>query len=364
MFTLALRPPPSAEASCLQRSLHDLAEAAQAIDTRTFEVAAPPRVRAEMVPSLQRALEVAIGTLGEVLEHYDTPPSDDSLGDAGDSGVFHMTLDDIVEDQPTNPRQRVADLAFMARWELVRKREAILAALAQDDGWRLIEECCSTRRRIIKAASGVERVIAELEVQPSLFANLYLNEQQRAVQTRTAYHVFLVGVRAASSQWAQRDLHRCMRLIGTGIAQLIGRPIYEELRIEDRRMIRAVQARLVDWLRGQHDELEGRRLVSEIESAAELLMGVNRRPALIEHDCELLEKLIAAVQQPATHKASFYVRLMALRGRDPALDRHIERHCDLVPEHWLGLATSLLEQLRTQMGGARVGEESSDLHAA
>jgi hypothetical protein len=129
-------------------------------------------------------------------------------------------------------------------------------------------------------------------------------------------------------------------------------------------MIRAVQTRLVDWLRGRHDELEGRRLVSEIESAAALLMEVNRRPVLIEHDCELLEKLIAAVQQPATRKESFYVRLMALRGRDAELDRHIERQADLVPEHWLALARSLLGQLRAQLGGVRAGEESSDLHAA
>jgi hypothetical protein len=315
---------------------------------------------------LWRVLDAAIALLAEILERHEIPAPEIAATTSHDSGVFDLALDEFVADPaPASPDQRIADLAFMARWELVRKRSAIAESRDAGDERRLVAECCSARRRIIKALSGVERVLAEFEQLPSLFANLYLTERQRAVQTRAAYHVFRVGIHAASTQWAHRDLLRCLRLIGACIARLIGRPIYEDLRIEDRRSIRAMQARLVHWVREQPEPLEGRRLVSEIESAAALLMDVNRRPVLIDHDCEVLEKLLAALQQPATDKAKFYVLLSTLRGRDAELDHLIELQRDLVPGSWEAPALALLGRLREQSANCRPidYDDSGVLHA-
>lgn len=354
MAARAFRSFPRAEPSEIQRSLVALAEAARDIDTRTFEVAPRTRVEAEMLPALERVLDAAVVLLGEVLERYDAL-APESLADASDSGVFGLYLDDIVaEANPTSPDQRIADISFMARWELIRKRAAIGEALEGDDDWRLIAQCCSARRRVVKAASAVERVVAEIEGLPSLFTNLYVTERQRAIQTRAAYYVFGVGVRAASTLWLERDPQRCLRLIGAGIAQLVGRPIYEELRIEDRRLLRSLQARLVEWLRGDHDHVAGRRLVSEIVAASSLLMAVNQRPVLIEHDCEVLDKLIALLGRPAINEAHVHLLLTTLRGRDPELDQRIDRRCDLVPANWLDVAQRTLGSLREPVVRAAV----------
>lgn len=362
---LALRSTPRAEASHVRGSLRDVADAAQSIDTRPFEIADAHTLAHLLVPRLQRVLDEAIARLSEVLDRHEIPAPEVSPRGSQDSGVFDLVLDEFVEEAaPASPDRHIADLAFMARWELVRKRSGIAESLAAGDERRLVGECCSARRRIIKALSGVERVLAEVEQLPTLFANIYMTERQRAVETRAAYHVFRVGVHAASTQWAHRDLVRCMRLIGAGIARLIGRPIYEDLRIDDRRSIRAMQARLVRWVR-EPEPLEGRRLVSEIESAAALLMDVNRRPVLIEHDCEVLDKLLAALRQPATDKAKFYVLLTTLRGRDAELDSLIELQRDLVADTWEPPALALRAKLREQSANCRPIEhdDSGVLHA-
>lgn len=349
MATLALRnnwgADSNTQSSDIQGSLHALAEAARCIDTRVFELAPPARVRAELVPTLRMALDDALVVLGEVLARYDGTLA---IG-AADSGVFNRVFDGMVVDAgSTNPHQRVADVAFMARWEIERKRRAILEVGRGDDS-RLIAECCSARRRIVKAASGVERVLSRVEGLPSVFLSLFQTERQCAIETRAAYHTFGLGVRAAATFWQDLDLERCLRSIGTLLAQLVGRPIYEELRIGDRRSLRSVQARLVDWLRSAQDVVEGRRLVSEIVAFASLLMEVNQRPVLIEHDCAVLDELLAALAEPANEQATFQRSLLTLRGRDPELDALIERRADLRPECWQDIARRTLAGLREQV---------------
>jgi hypothetical protein len=332
----------------IQRSLHAVAETARNIDTRGFEVDARARLRAELVPVVVRVMDDAVGVLGHVLDRYDRLQA---LENPEDSGVFNCMFDDMVADvSSSNQNQRVADISFVARWELNRKRSIVTEAEHSGDDWRLISECSSARRRVIKAASGVERVLTEVESRPSLFLDLYQTEKQRAVETRAAYYSFVAGLRA--TERACHDVERCIRLAGTGIARLIGRSIYEELRVEDRRLLRSLQARLCDWLRGARDQREGQRLLSEVSSCGALLMEVNRRPMLIEYDRELLEKLLRALQQPATNTVTFYKTLMTLRGRDPELDERIEARVDFVPRLWCGPAEQTLERLREQATGA------------
>ena len=329
------------EAEAIQHALHGVAVAARRIDTREFEVEGWERIRRELVPTVHEVMEQATDVLAEVLEHYDRPTTE---GDKEDSGVFSTMFDDMVDDTtPNSPRQRIADMSYMARWELDRKRGAVVEAEATNDDWRLIAHCCSARRRVIKAASGVERVVAEVEAFPSLFGDLYLTERQRAVETRAAYYSFMVGVRQL--ECTRADMARCIRLAGTGIARLIGREIYQELRIEDRRTLRSLQARLFTWLREARDDREGQRLHSEVVSFASLLMEVNQRAVLVDHDREVLAKLLAAVHQPATDAATFHRLLRTIRGRDPELDRLIELEAELRPSIWAEPAEQVLARL-------------------
>ncbi|MFO7568032.1 MAG: hypothetical protein R6X02_35650 [Enhygromyxa sp.] len=338
----------STDVEHIQWSLHAVAETARQIDTRSFEVDARPRIRAELVPAVVRVMDNALGVLGHVLDRYDRPQEVES---PANSGVFHAVFDDMVADQgPGSPHQRIADISFMARWELDRKRSSVAEAEHGRDDWRLIAECCSARRRVVKAASGVERVLSEVESQPSVFTDLYQTERGRALETRAAYYSFVSGLRATERRFA--DLERRIRLAGTGIARLIGRSIYEELRVEDRRSIRAVQARLFEWLRGARDPREGLRLLSEVNSCASLLMEVNRRPILLEHDREVLEQLLRALSQPATNSAVFYKLLVSIRGRDLELDELIEASAALEPRVWREPVDRVLAGLREQAVGA------------
>jgi hypothetical protein len=331
-----------ADVGDIQRSLHQVAIAARHIDTRSFEVDARVRVRDELVPAVRGVMDQACSILGQVLDRYDRPTSP---GTYEDSGVFACMFDDLVADTtPNSPRQRIADMSFMARWELDRKRCSVAEAVTASDDWRLIAECCSARRRVVKAASGVERVLAEVEALPSMFGEVYQTENQRAVATRAAYYSFVTGIRRAESE--QLDIERRIRFAGTGIARLIGRAIYEELRIEDRRSLRALQARLFEWLRGRRDPREGQRIHSELLAFASLLMEVNRRATLVEHDRAVLEKLLVALHQPATDGQTFLKLLHSIRGRDPELDALIEAEAELRPAIWQEPATRTLARLR------------------
>ena len=174
--------------------------------------------------------DTAIDIFEQVLGHYDCPRQ---ITTAADSGVFNAVFEDMVEGA-SDQHQRVADVAFMARWEIERKRSMLTAAVTRKRGWALLSECCSTRRRVLKATSGVERVLSDVEGQASVFDDLYRTERQIAVETRAAYYVFVSDLTKTERDSGDRDVARVIRLAGTGSARLIGRDIYDDLRIEDR----------------------------------------------------------------------------------------------------------------------------------
>lgn len=316
----------------LQLALLHCAAEASATDTRSFELAPEAGIVETLIPKLCSSAAAAIGIFEQILSHYDAPAH---TAGAASSGVFNAVFEDMVENVVSDQHQRVADVAFMARWEIERKRSLLTAAATRKRGWALLSECCSTRRRVLKATSGVERVLSEVEGQASVFDDLYRTERQIAVETRAAYYVFVSDLAKAERDLGDRDVARVIRLAGTGIAQLIGRDIYDDLRIEDRMEMRRLQVRLFAWLRQGTDAREAHRLMGDIRAFASLIMQVNGRPALIEHDRHTLTKLAAALRMPGTDKVAFYRILKSIRGRDEHLDRLINGYADL-QERWWG----------------------------
>lgn len=324
----------------LQWNLHAALTRAQRIDTRGFECEDADRLRAVHVPEVRASLEDAIVVLGAVLDHYErvseAPQSEES-------GVFHCMFEDAVETPAeTDPHQRVADVAFMARWELIRKLDG-LTSVAQLEQWELISACASALRRVVKAVSGVERVLAEVERRPSLFVALYQTQRQLAVSIRGAYTRLIRQLRDIESRREVLGISRCLRLVGTAIASLVGLDIYESLRIEDRRTLRSVQRRLIDWLRSDRDTLAGERLLGDACALGSLLLEVNRRPELIEHDIERLCELHRELAQPQLDKIETYERLIELRGRDQELDELLDAYAEL--EQWRQPIARVLAQL-------------------
>lgn len=336
----------------LQDELLRAARSAQTIDTRGYELVPRPRLCDELVPAITSTMDAAMVVLERVLARYDTPTAVQS---PECSGVFDACFEALVEPAavPTPPSlgQRVADASFMARWELHRKRGAVHHAAARDDARGLLSECCSGRRRVLKATSGVERLLSQVERRPSVFEGLYRTERKLAVDTRAAYFAFVSRLPAEDPDAGAlegRALERGVRLAGTEIAKLMGRDVYEDLRVEDRLELRTLQRRLLAWLLGPRDVQEGRRLLSDLSAFASLLMEVNRRPVLVEHDRELLQRLQVALHRGVVDAAALRDELPTLRGRDPDLDDLIALRAELRPEPWDATVSRVLAELAEQ----------------
>lgn len=336
----------------LQDELLQVARSAQKLDTRPFELVPFPRLCDELLPAVTTTMDSAIEVLERVLSRYDAPTA---VEGPESSGMFDACFEALVEPAPApsppSVGQRVADASFMARWELHRKRGAVQRAAERDDARGLLSECCSGRRRVLKATSGVERLLSQVERRPSVFEGLYRTERKLAVDTRAAYFTFVSRLPAEVLEGAAlegRPLERCVRLAGTDIAKLMGRDVYQDLRVEDRLEIRALQRRLLAWLLGPRDEQDGRRVLSDLSAFASLLMEVNRRPVLVEHDRELLERLQAALHGGAMDEAALRGELPMLRGRDPELDDLIALRAELRPELWDATVSRVLAALAQQ----------------
>ena len=329
----------------LQDALFHAAETARTVDTRPYELQPRAQLCQELVPRIHSVMDEALDVLGCLLERYDTPPQAQA---ADTSGVFDTYFDEAVEPSvpPAEPQQRIADVSFMARWELDRKRSAIAVAQHTDDYWRLLSECCSARRRVVKATSGVEQVLSQVEGCPSVFESLYRSERRRAIETRAAYHSLLSGLKRLED--ASERIERDVRLVGTGIACLVGRDVYLELRVKDRLELRRLQRKIFDWLLGPRDPQQGRRLIGDVKAFAELLMEVNHRPVLVEHDREVLQRLQAALRQPATDALAFFELLVSIRGRDTELDDLIDARAELRTELWDHVVERVLQELSEQ----------------
>lgn len=358
MLSVVLSVVGGSEVEALQAALHRAALAAQQVDTRAHETMSRPELCRALVPTIVAVIDEASDGLARVLARYDAAASQqgsgaDPLDGPESSGIFDVRFEAIVEPGPARVpaplalAQRVADASFMARWELHRKRGAVLRASERDDARGLLAECCSARRRVLKATSGVERVLSEVEGRPSVFEGLYRTERQLAVDTRAAFFAFVSRLRSGDleSMLEGMEVERGVRLAGTGIAKLVGRDVYQELRVEDRLAIRALQRRLVEWLLGPRDERAGRRLLGDVSAFASLLMEVNRRPVLIEHDRELLERVEAALRERPDDEAALRRELADLRGRDADLDDLIELRIELRPELWGATLARVLERL-------------------
>ena len=343
----ALRATPDDEVQRLQCALRDAAERAHLVDTRPYEWEARVRIDHELVPRLRGAVDDAVGVLDLLLERYDTPSQGSS---PADSGAFDLCFEELVRpaNQPPAPWQRVADVSFMARWELTRKREQLRDATLANDHISLLSECCSLRRRVIKATSGVEQVLAQVEGYPSVFEGLYRTERQRAIETRAAYLSFISGLRETEEEPV--PLVRSVRLAGISLARLIGRDVYQDLWVDDRLRVRELQHRLLTWLRDPHDALDGQRLLGDILAFGELLMAVNRRPTLLQHDREVLCRVQRALGTPELDGRAIFEELGSVRGRDRELDALIKARTTLRSSLWSTTMERVLGELSQAEG--------------
>jgi len=265
--------------------------------------------------------------LADVLAHYDRDADDGELDfELGDAPSAMCGEVERRMDAESGPG-RITSVAFVARIGL-RNRRASLQALGAEPKWELIASCSSAVREILKALSAVEVAIAEHEgAAPT--SRYYATELEHALEVRRAYFTFRAEILAGGPP-ALSDAARRLRSAGSALAKLTGRPAYRYARVHDRASLRNLQARIRQQLtahaRADGSDFASRaaldvaaaRLHQDLTNLAELMMLINNRAELREHDGAKLARAIEIAEADGGAAAVEYVR--ALLGRDPELD--------------------------------------------
>lgn len=312
---------PSTEAA----QLHAAALRTAALDLRPFEEGAASEAAGILLPATLAAVDEALSICRTLLASHPEPEDEvsswcDEPGE--DTGVFLRRIDTLADRGPS-----VGDLAFMGVTALLPKRAALEDLNSSSDAWFIVSECGSTRRRVLKTLTALEGGLAEEEERPR--ALTFASELGRSLETRRQYSRLRHSIlREAVSPGRARPV---LRRIGTTLAILVGQDIYPDLRISDRRQLRRLQSRILDWLRAGEVPDSARsadRLYGDLVVFAQLLAQVRLRMELVEHDRAALCQLRA--KTAGTPLAS----LRSLRGLDDELDGLLE-HDRLDQDDWL-----------------------------
>jgi hypothetical protein len=312
----------------LHQRLVQCAQQARTVDVRPFELRAVGDARDGLVPPVLRVVDDAIGVCRDVLDAFDAEESatDDldvafteAPADPRNTGVFHVRVDELVE-RPVAERQ-VADVAFLGATELRTKRTRIEHVRAKTDPWEIVSECGSALRRVEKSLTAIEVVLCGASQLPRQLS--FASQLSRSLEVRQNYARLRQTI--ASLATSDTPRHRALRLAGTAIAMLIGKDVYPELRIDDRRQLRALQERILAWLRCDaarpENEREADRILQDLLGFADLLALVSRRQELVEHDAGLVGAAVARLRRGEPEwDLDFAERLKGLRGLDDEID--------------------------------------------
>lgn len=308
-----------------------LAAAAQAreLDIRPCEQGA---ACSELVPRVIDAVESAMDVCRCLLATYDEPEVQtwSSEQPPESTGEFLRELDEAA----VKAGPQVGDLAFMGVAALEPKRAALERLRSCEDKWLVVAECSSARRRILKALTALEAALAVEEGRRTRLT--FGSELSRSLQTRQQYTKLRRTL--VASDFAPERAKAQLRKAGTSIAIFIGKDIYPDLRISDRRQLRSIQVRIIDWLRADECAETARRLHEDLVMFARLIAQVRHRVELLEHDGAVLRKLL---EEPETRRTQGMLR--SLLGLHDDLDALLaqgqpERHA------WMPIVRRALEQ--------------------
>ncbi|MCB9752361.1 MAG: hypothetical protein H6713_20595 [Myxococcales bacterium] len=295
---------------------------AQAIDTRPYESDTIEAARGELVPDAEALLTNARELLARVFNHYERDDAS-TLAQMNPNQSFSWRVDDLMRADRSS--KQIADLASIARMELAH-RGARLRGLPNNAGvWEVIAAVAGARRRTLKSASAIQRAIGEHEG-IKIEDEWYETELDRSLRVRQTYAKFR-GRLQLDQPPDMRGLYTRLRLVGTSLAMLVGLDEYEFLRIPDRQMIRGLQHKILGWLRvdasvsGRFPARAGTRIWEDVCASANLLLQVNNRAELVEHDALALRAADELLRAGDVEVARARQVMQPLFGLDPELDQ-------------------------------------------
>lgn len=340
------------DAQDLQRSLLRVVHRTRAIDVRHYEWREQTSLQEELLPAVVESLSDAINVFKQVLEYYGSTRLDDAADAGSDTAVAELQPGIGPTNEAGDGIQRITDLSFMARWELHREVEGLEKIKSSREPWVIISESGRACNRLVTSAIAVENAICASEGLSRILTHLFHGELNRLLQVRRAYAVFRQTV-AAGGPATLENVRERLRGAVIGIAQLVGSDVYRDFRASDRRRIESLQSRLIGWLDAtqEEDALAGLRLWQDVASVSELLLEVNKRAELREHDQAMAAmacaRLFHADDRPPTIPPDLDLRLQSLFGRDEELDRLIADPASHAIEAWRAPLERLVEDLTT-----------------
>lgn len=301
----------------------------ETLDLKSFEAAEPSVEMARIVVRVDELAARATQLMKLVLSQYEAP------------------ADPVLEEEPSfGPDETTAvrsmeagSIAFVAQLELRQCRER-LAVSAGLNLLTVLSECDRTLRRILRGLIALDEVLSVERGLPRVLDQGEL--LSRSLRVRACYAELNAKINSIPPPEAA-TITRALRLVGTSLAVLVGRETYPELRVGDRLQLRALQYRILSWLRGGPAPvaaLEGLQLWSDIVSFIAILRQVNRRPELIEHDTRVLELAKRTLDDgpPQTHwPSAVFDALCRLRGKDSAIDALLAAPEPTLVEPWRAL---------------------------
>ncbi|MCP3960957.1 MAG: hypothetical protein GY719_24185 [bacterium] len=281
----------------------------------------------DMVQQVRGLIDQAVELLRDLTGHYDTESKALHEGEGDD------LLSDIGAQISSELAAReVSGLAFVARGQLMEMRESLNSALEHKQVWVVASHSDAGLRQVGKALIAIESAICEyegFEARDRRWVDL-----DDSLEIRRLYSQFRRAVlRGGEPQPDQLTVR--LRSAATRIAILRNLEIYPFLRIDDRLTIRKLQKRILAWLAGEDEggEQAGLRLWQDLVSFARLLVKVNDREELREHDRQAVttihRMLFSANRSVKRLSENQLKELERLVGRDDDLDQLIlnaERH--------------------------------------
>lgn len=279
----------------------------------------------ELIGRVSALMESCLELMREIGDLYDAeshdPPSD-ALGDEDD---FLKEIGAAISSELA--AREVSNMAFVVRAQLLESYESMQAALKNRYIWVVASHADAGLRRINRGLITLETAMREYEGLPQ--QERRWSDLKDSLETRRLYGHFRRAILRANE--SEDDLVTRLRGAANRIAILRDLKIYPFLRIYDRLPIRRLQKRILAWLDRPADdptkEEEGRQLWSDLVSFAELLVQINNREDLCEHDRRTvarLHRVLFEARQPVIRiLPSHLADLELLLGRDEELDRII-----------------------------------------
>jgi len=292
---------------------------------------------AELIRQLAEA-QITVPEDSTILS-FDHPSVTDAIRLVGETVVLLGEMDSDSGD-------RFTDLAFLARIELDAAREDLQDVAGRKKTWQALGQAASSMSRAEKALAALEREIyaameKEAPRRPGVLAE--------SLEIRSHYARFRDWLLQHDQDSAASVVARLAEA-GDQLRRLRKLDVYPLMRIEDRREVRSLLERIEAATdRGESDDA-ARALWQDLGAVAQLLLQINHRHELVDHDLDNLGSDVPVSigervgEGDAEAFAAHHSRLL---GRDRALDEVLIR-----PRHFtLAQAEERLNALRVSLRG-------------